>query len=43
MQKRIGQIDAMKLICAFFVVTIHIVMAYRIQVNILRWRSHLIS
>ena len=31
MQKRIGQIDAMKLICAFFVVTIHIVMAYRIQ------------
>lgn len=31
MQKRIGQIDAMKLICAFFVVTIHIVMNYRIQ------------
>ena len=31
MQKRISQIDAMKLICAFFVVTIHIVTDYRIQ------------
>lgn len=31
MQKRISQIDVMKLICAFFVVTIHIVTDYRIQ------------
>lgn len=31
MQKRISQIDAMKLICAFFVVTIHIVTDYRVQ------------
>ena len=44
MQKRISQIDAMKLICAFFVVTIHIVTDYRIQdgvmsEHVLFWRK----
>ena len=33
--QRISQIDLMKLICAFFVVTIHIVMSYRVQENVI--------